>query len=81
MIKTGIELLIEQLAKQIDHAHSMDGAWGEEITKARRAACDAANSTIAMLEALGIDGEEATERAEAKLYSFQRSDIHPICKI
>lgn len=59
------ELLLKQLAEQIKHAHSMDGAWGEDMAKARRAACDAANSTVAMLEALGVDPEEAMEKAEA----------------
>jgi hypothetical protein len=56
------ELLLKQLAEQIKHAYSMYEAWGEE---ARRAACDAGNSTVAMLEALGVNPEEAMEIAEA----------------
>lgn len=65
MIKNKQELLLKQLAEQVKHAHSMDGAWGEEMAKARCAACNAANSTVAMLEAFGVDPEEAMEKAEA----------------
>jgi hypothetical protein len=59
------EDLLKLLATQVKHAHSFDGAFGK--VEARRAACNAANETIARLEELGIPGEEALEEAQTIL--------------
>lgn len=71
------DLLIQLLAKQIKRAHSLDGVWGTEALQARKAACDAANSTIDMLEHLGTDPEEAIWKADRinnpVIWSFNNS--------
>ena len=68
-MKNDKDLLLEQLAEQLKQAFDLDGVWGEGAAKERRAACEAANSTIEQLEVLGMDGEEALEKAEAKMYA------------
>ena len=65
MVKNDTDLLLELLSTQLHEAFAQDGVWGEEALRLRRAACEAANSTIAQLEALGMDGEESLEKAEA----------------
>jgi len=69
MMKNDKDLLLEQLAEQLKQAFDLDGVWGEAAAKERRAACEAANSTIEKLEVLGMDGEEALEKAETKMYA------------
>jgi hypothetical protein len=64
-MKHTIPSLIEQLSKQLQQAFTLDGVWGEEAAQARHMACEAANATIEQIEKLGMDGEEALEKAEA----------------
>lgn len=64
-MKHTIDILLERLSRQLQQAFDLDGVWGEEAFKARRAACEAANATIELIEKLGVDGEEALEKAEA----------------
>ena len=65
MMKNTIDILLEQLSLQLQQAFDLDGVWGDEAAKLRRAACEAANATIEQIEKLGMDGEEALEKAEA----------------
>lgn len=72
-MKHTIPFLIEQLSRQLQQAFDLDGVWGEEAFKARRAACEAANATIEQIEKLGMDGEEALEKAEALAFPCNRA--------
>ena len=69
MIKNDKDLLLEQLAEQLNKAFSLNGVWGDDAVASRRASCEAANSILAMLEEYGMDPEEALEKAEALVYA------------
>jgi len=58
--------LINRLAEQMIAAHTLDGIWGEDAAQRRNQACQACNATIALLEDLGVDPEDAFNEAEAK---------------
>lgn len=58
--------LINLLAEQMIHAHSLDGIWGQDAAVRRNQACMACNQTMAQLEALGVDPEDAFAEAEEK---------------
>lgn len=59
---TQINHLIKTLAEQLRHAESFNGMWGK--TKERAAACKAASKTVADLEKLGVDFNDAFNKAE-----------------
>ena len=61
------ELLLKQLAEQLDKAFGLNGVWGDDAVASRRASCESANSILAMLEEYGMDPEEALEKAEAMI--------------
>ena len=58
--------LINRLAEQMIAAHTLDGILGEDAAQRRNQACIACNATIAQLEDLGVDPEDAFNEAEAK---------------
>lgn len=72
-MKYTVDILLEQLSLQLQQAFDLDGVWGEEAFQARRAACEAANATIEQIEKLGMDGEEALEKAEALAFPCNRA--------
>ena len=59
------EFLIQLLAKQIQYATGMDGKIGLDASNRRKLACDDANRTIDTLSQMGMEPEEALEKAEA----------------
>ena len=70
-MKDSIQNLIQLLAAQVKRAHDFDGALN--VVEERRAACDAANDTIAKLEKMGVDPEEAMEKAEVLAFGYAMS--------
>ena len=61
--QTQINHLIKTLAEQLRHAESFDGMWGK--AKERGEACKAASKTVADLAKLGVDYNNAFEKAES----------------
>lgn len=60
--QTQINHLIKTLAEQLRLAESFDGMWGK--TKERVTACKSASKTVVELEKLGLDFNEAFDKAE-----------------
>ena len=58
--------LINRLAEQLIVTYSLNGILGEDAAQRRNQACIACNATIAQLEDLGVDPEDAFNEAEAK---------------
>jgi hypothetical protein len=62
------EQLIQLLAEQIRHATDLDGKF--DAVEERKRACDAANSTLALLEnKFGLDPERVHYQAEDIAFS------------
>jgi hypothetical protein len=58
--------LLQLLAEQVLAATSLDGILGDDAAQRRSQACHKANETLALLETLGVDPEEALEEAERR---------------